>query len=408
MITVIEGSVTAAKGFEAAAAAAQIKYKDRTDMALIYSQVPAVAAGTFTTNVVKAAPVLWDQNIVYHSPKAQAVVINSGIANACTGKEGMGYCQDIADKTSQVLGIDADSVLVASTGVIGMQLPMDRMAHGIELLAQAKSDSLEAGDAAAHAIMTTDTVSKQIAVKTVIGGREVTVGGMCKGSGMIHPNMCTMLSFITTDAAISKELLQKALSDVVKDTYNMVSVDGDTSTNDTVLLLANGMAENPQITEENEDYAAFKEALLYVNTCLAKKIAGDGEGATALFEVKVVGAATREQAATLAKSIITSNLTKAAIFGHDANWGRILCAMGYSGAAFDPEKVDLYFESSAGKLKIVEDGVSTGYSEEEATRILSQPEVTAIADVKMGNESAAAWGCDLTYDYVRINGDYRS
>ena len=408
MITVIEGSVTAAKGFEAAAAAAQIKYKDRTDMALIYSQVPAVAAGTFTTNVVKAAPVLWDQNIVYHSPKAQAVVINSGIANACTGKEGMGYCQDIADKTSQVLGIDADSVLVASTGVIGMQLPMDRMAHGIELLAQAKSDSLEAGDAAAHAIMTTDTVSKQIAVKTVIGGREVTVGGMCKGSGMIHPNMCTMLSFITTDAAISKELLQEALSDSIVDTYNMVSVDGDTSTNDTVLLLANGMAQNPVITEKNSDYDAFKEALDYVNTVLAKKIAGDGEGATALFEVTITGAKDKAQAVTLAKSVVTSSLVKAAIYGHDANWGRSLCAMGYSGAGFDPEKVDLYFESAAGKLQIIKDGVALDYSEEEATKILSESEVTALADIKMGSAFATAWGCDLTYDYVKINADYRS
>lgn len=408
MITVIEGSVTAAKGFEAAAAAAQIKYKDRTDMALIYSQVPAVAAGTFTTNVVKAAPVLWDQNIVYHSPKAQAVVINSGIANACTGKEGMGYCQDIADKTSQVLGIDADSVLVASTGVIGMQLPMDRMAHGIELLAQAKSDTLEAGDAAAHAIMTTDTVSKQIAVKTVIGGREVTVGGMCKGSGMIHPNMCTMLSFITTDAAISKELLQEALSDSIVDTYNMVSVDGDTSTNDTVLLLANGMAQNPVITEKNSDYDAFKEALDYVNTVLAKKIAGDGEGATALFEVTITGAKDKAQAVTLAKSVVTSSLVKAAIYGHDANWGRILCAMGYSGADFDPEKVDLYFESAAGKIQIIKDGVALDYSEEEATKILSESEVTALADIKMGSAFATAWGCDLTYDYVKINADYRS
>ena len=405
---VIEGGVTAAKGFLAAGTAAGIKKGNQMDMAMIYSQNSCLAAGTFTTNLVKAAPVKWDQEIVYHQPSAQAVVINSGVANACTGAEGMECCKRTAQAAARVLGIDREQVLVASTGVIGQQLPMEKLEAGVENLKPLLASDREGGAQAARAIMTTDTVPKEAAVTLQLGGRQVTIGGMCKGSGMIHPNMCTMLSFVATDAAISKELLQKALSDVVKDTYNMVSVDGDTSTNDTVLLLANGMAENPQITEENEDYAAFKEALLYVNTCLAKKIAGDGEGATALFEVKVVGAATREQAATLAKSIITSNLTKAAIFGHDANWGRILCAMGYSGAAFDPEKVDLYFESSAGKLKIVEDGVSTGYSEEEATRILSQPEVTAIADVKMGNESAAAWGCDLTYDYVRINGDYRS
>ena len=256
--------------------------------------------------------------------------------------------------------------------------------------------------------MTTDTVDKQAAVRVTIGGKTVTVGGMCKGSGMIHPNMCTMLGFVTTDAAISKELLQAALSEDVQDTYNMVSVDGDTSTNDTVLLLANGMAGNTPITGRGADYEAFKAALHYVNETLAKKIAGDGEGCTALFEVKIVGAETKAQAVTLAKSVITSNLTKAAIFGHDANWGRILCAMGYSGAQFDPEKVDLFFESAAGKLQIIKNGVAVDYSEEEATRILSEPEVTAIADIKMGSASATAWGCDLTFDYVKINADYRS
>ena len=241
-----------------------------------------------------------------------------------------------------------------------------------------------------------------------IGGKTVTLGGMCKGSGMIHPNMCTMLGFLTTDVAISKELLQKALSTVVKDTYNMVSVDGDTSTNDTVLLLANGAAGNDELTEENEDYQTFLDALLYVNTCLAKKIAGDGEGATALFEVKVVGAESKEQAVTLSKSIITSNLTKAAIFGHDANWGRILCAMGYSGAQFDPEKVDIVLESEEGSLAIVKDGIATDYSEEKATQILSANPVKAILDIHAGEEKATAWGCDLTYEYVTINADYRS
>lgn len=405
---IITGGVTAPKGFQAAATAAEIKYKNRTDMAMIYSETPCVSAGTFTTNVVKAAPVKWDQEIVYHHPFVKAVVCNSGIANACTGQEGYGYCAATADAAAKALGIEADSVLVASTGVIGMQLPIDRIAKGVEAMAGELSSSLEAGTAAAQAIMTTDTVKKEIAVQIEIGGKTVTIGGMCKGSGMIHPNMCTMLSFVTTDADITKELLQEALSEDVKDTYNMVSVDGDTSTNDTVLLLANGLAGNPKITEKNEDYAAFKKALNYINTYLAKKIAGDGEGATALFEVKVIGALTKEDAVTLSKSVVTSSLTKAAIYGHDANWGRILCALGYSGVQFDPEKVDLYFESKAGKIKIIENGVSTGYSEEEATKILSEDEVTAIADIKMGEASAVAWGCDLTYDYVKINADYRS
>lgn len=405
---IITGGVTAAKGFEAASAAAEIKYKGRTDMALVYSKVPCVAAGTFTTNVVKAAPVKWDQEIVYHAPAAQAVVINSGIANACTGAEGYGYCKQTAEAAAKVLNVPEDSVLVASTGVIGMQLPIDRIVKGISLLAEGKTHSQEAGLDAAKAIMTTDTQPKYVGAQVEIGGKTVTIGGMCKGSGMIHPNMCTMLGFVTTDAAITKEMLQKALSDDVKDTYNMVSVDGDTSTNDTVLLLANGLAENPVIDKEDENYAEFKKALNYVNTELAKKIAGDGEGATCLFEVKVIGAKSKEQAVTLSKSVITSSLTKAAIYGHDANWGRILCAMGYSGAQFDPEKVDLYFESAAGKLKIIENGVSTGYSEETATKILSENHVTAIADIKMGNASATAWGCDLTHEYVNINADYRS
>lgn len=404
----IEGGITAAKGFLAASAAAGIKYKDRKDMAMIYSQVPCQAAGTFTTNVVKAAPVKWDQKLVKESGEAQAVVINAGIANACTGAEGYSYCKATAQAAAEALGVDENSVLVASTGVIGMQLPMDRLTAGIRMMAPLLSDTQESGTEAAKAIMTTDTEKKEVAVEFEAGGKNVTIGGMCKGSGMIHPNMCTMLAFVTTDLAISRELLQEALSQDIKDTYNMISVDGDTSTNDTVLLLANGMAGNPVITEKNEDYHAFCQALNVVNETLAKKMAGDGEGCTALFEVKIIGAESKQQAVTLAKSVITSNLTKAAIFGHDANWGRILCAMGYSGALFDPEKVDLFFESAAGKLKIIENGVALDYSEEEATRILSEPEVTAVADVKMGDQTATAWGCDLTFDYVKINADYRS
>ena len=358
----VKGGVTAAKGFEAASTAAGIKYKDRTDMALVYSQVPCVAAGTFTTNVVKAAPVKWDQQVVKSGAKAQAVVVNSGIANACTGAEGFGYW----------------------------------------------NDTLENGTEAAKAIMTTDTFPKELAVTIEVGGKTVTIGGMAKGSGMIHPNMCTMLAFITTDAVITKDALQKALSEDVGDTYNMISVDGDTSTNDSVVLLANGLAENPEITYGTEDYKNFAEALHTINEYLAKKIAGDGEGATALFEVKAVGCESVEQAKTLAKSIVCSNLTKTAIAGHDANWGRILCAMGYSGAQFDPEKVDLFFESKAGKIQIIENGTAVDYSEAEATKILSEPEVTAIADVKMGDKTATAWGCDLTHGYIEINADYRS
>ena len=404
----IEGGITAAKGFMAASAAAGIKYKDRKDMAVIYSQVPCQAAGTFTTNVVKAAPVKWDQKLVKESGEAQAVVINAGIANACTGAEGYSYCKATAQAAAEALGVDENSVLVASTGVIGMQLPMDRVKSGIKMLAEAKNSSKEKGTEAAKAIMTTDTKKKEAAVTFEIGGKTVTIGGMSKGSGMIHPNMCTMLAFLITDAAITKKALQCALSEDVEDTYNMISVDGDTSTNDTVLLLANGMADNKKIKYGTKEYEQFKKALHYVNETLAKEMAGDGEGATALFEVKVVGAKTKEQAKVLSKSIVCSNLTKTAIAGHDANWGRILCAMGYSGAQFDPEKVDLFFESAAGKLQIIENGVALNYSEEKATEILSEPKVTAIADLKEGDAAATAWGCDLTHEYISINADYRS
>ncbi len=404
----IDGGVTAAKGFLAAHTAAGIKYQGRDDMAMIYSKVPAVAAGTFTRNVVKAAPVKWDQQVVGESPFVQAVVMNAGIANACTGQEGMGYCKETADAAGSALGIPSQAVLVASTGVIGMQLPMDRLRAGIGAMVPKLEDTRQAAAAAAQAIMTTDTHKKEAAVTFTVDGKTVTVGGMSKGSGMIHPNMCTMLAFITTDLAISHELLQEALSSVVDDTYNMISVDGDTSTNDTCLVIANGMAGNTKITEKNADYQTFVEALFEVNKTLAKMMAGDGEGATALFEVKVINASSKAEAVTLAKSVVTSSLTKAAIYGHDANWGRILCALGYAGVDFDPEKVDLYFESSNGRLKIIENGVATGYSEEEATKILMADAVTAICDMKQGDAEATAWGCDLTYDYVKINADYRS
>lgn len=406
----IKGGVTTPLGFSAMGLRVGIKEGNskKKDMAMIYSNVPCLAAGTFTTNQVKAAPVKWDQKVIYCSPVVQAVVCNSGVANACTGEEGMKYCEDMAKATAEALHIKKDEVLVASTGVIGAQLPMDKIVNGIGMLAPTLDPSIEGGHMAAEAIMTTDTKPKETAFEFEIGGKKCTIGGMCKGSGMIHPNMCTMLGFITTDVSISKDLLYQALSSDIKDTFNMVSVDGDTSTNDTVLLLANGLAGNDMITEKNDEYYKFTKALRNVTEYLAKQIAGDGEGATALFEVKVVNAASKEQAVTLAKSVVTSSLTKAAIYGHDANWGRILCAMGYSEAKFNPDTVDIYFESKAGKLKIVENGMATDYSEEKATKILSEEAVTAICDVKMGEYTATAWGCDLTHEYVSINADYRS
>lgn len=404
----IEGGVTAAKGFCAAGVEAGIKYKNRKDMAMIYSKTPCHMAGTFTSNVVKAACVLWDKEVVEKSEFGHAVVVNAGIANACTGQQGLDYCRQTAAAAAKYLNIKEEEVLVASTGVIGMQLPMDKMLAGVESLCGQLKDTRESAKEAATAIMTTDTHSKEVAVTFVVGGRTVTLGGMCKGSGMIHPNMCTMLGFLTTDLSISKELLQEALRLDVQDTFNMVSVDGDTSTNDTLLILANGEAGNPKITEKNQDYETFAAALNYVNTKLAKMMAGDGEGATALIETKVINAVTKEEAKILAKSVICSSLTKAAIYGHDANWGRILCALGYAGVNFDPQKVELFFQSEAGSIQIFKDGVATDYSEEEAGKILSSPEVRILVDMKAGQESACAWGCDLTYDYVKINADYRS
>lgn len=405
---VIDGGVTAAKGFEAAGAEAAIKYQNRKDMAMVYSKVPCKAAGTFTTNVVKAAPVLWDRDIVTNSEYAQAVVVNAGIANACTGKQGLDYCRREAEVTGRLLGIPAEAVLVGSTGVIGMQLPMDRIEAGIAKLVEAKSDTLEAGHTAACSIMTTDTISKEIAVSFELDGKEITVGGMSKGSGMIHPNMCTMLAYITTDMAISKELLQEALSTSVVDTFNMITVDGDTSTNDTCLVMANGMAGNTEVTQKGEAYDRFFEALNYVCTYLAKKMAGDGEGATKLFEAKVVNARSKEDARTLSRAIVGSNLSKTAIYGCDANFGRFLCAMGYSGAQFDQNDVELFFESENGRLQVFDHGTPIVFDEEKALQIMKADAVTVYVDMHEGEAEATAWGCDLTYDYVKINADYRS
>lgn len=407
-ITKINGGATAPKGFLASGLNAGIKNQTKKDMAMVFSSTPCAAAGVFTTNLVKAAPVKWDKEIVTTSPYVQAVVVNSGIANACTGAEGLGYCADTAAEAAAALNIPKTAVLVASTGVIGKQLPIDKIKSGVTALSKVLGSSREDAKLAAEAIMTTDTKSKEVACTLELGGKQVTVAGMCKGSGMIHPNMCTMLCFVTTDVAISHELLQKALSEDVVDTFNMISVDGDTSTNDTVLVMANGQAENTPITKEGEDYKTFCEALHFIMLELSKKIAGDGEGCTCLFEATVIGAKDKNQARTIAKSVVCSSLTKAAVFGHDANWGRILCAMGYSGAQFDPEVVDIWLESKAGTIKIVENGIATDYSEETATKILSEEEVIAKMDIKEGNETATAFGCDLTYEYVKINGDYRS
>lgn len=407
-ITKINGGVTAPKGFLASGLNAGIKNQTKKDMAMVFSSTPCAAAGVFTTNLVKAAPVKWDKEIVTTSPYVQAVVVNSGIANACTGAEGLGYCADTAAEAAAALNIPKTAVLVASTGVIGKQLPIDKIKSGVTALSKVLGSSREDAKLAAEAIMTTDTKSKEVACTLELGGKQVTVAGMCKGSGMIHPNMCTMLCFVTTDVAISHELLQKALSEDVVDTFNMISVDGDTSTNDTVLVMANGQAENTPITKEGEDYKTFCKALHFIMLELSKKIAGDGEGCTCLFEATVIGAKDKNQARTIAKSVVCSSLTKAAVFGHDANWGRILCAMGYSGAQFDPEVVDIWLESKAGTIKIVENGIATDYSEETATKILSEEEVIAKMDIKEGNETATAFGCDLTYEYVKINGDYRS
>lgn len=404
----IKGGVTAAQGFEAASCEANIKYSGRTDMAMVFSKEPCECAGTFTSNVVKAACVQWDMQIVESGKPMHAVVINSGIANACTGKEGFDACEASARAVEDSLKVPYDSVAVASTGVIGMQLPVDKLVKGINAMSKTLDDSLEAGTAASKAIMTTDTVNKEVAVSFMAGGKKVTLGGMSKGSGMIHPNMCTMLAFITTDLSIDKVLMQEALREVVADTFNMITVDGDTSTNDSLILMANGLAGNDKITAKNEDYKSFKEALFFVCRFLARKMASDGEGATKLFEAKVVNAKSKEDARTLSRAIVGSNLSKAAIYGCDANFGRFLCAMGYSGAQFDQNDVELFFESRAGRLQVFDRGTPIDFDEDFAVKIMKEDEVTVFVDMHEGEAEAAAWGCDLTYDYVKINADYRS
>lgn len=410
----IPGGVTAAKGFQAACCAAGIKYQGRTDMAMLYSLAPCAVAGTFTTNRVKAAPVVWDQQIVYGEKTAQAVVVNAGIANAATGDEGMALCAATAEAAGQMLGISPKAVLLGSTGVIGPRIPLDRIKNGLDQLVPALSDTLEAGAAASRAIMTTDTVNKEFAVEFDLpaadgsGAVTVRLGGMSKGSGMIHPNMCTMLGYVTTDCLIDQGLLQKALKTVVPDTFNMISVDGDTSTNDTLLVLANGLAKNKKITREDESYALFCQALFTVCRDLAVKMAGDGEGATHLMEMRVYNADTKENARTLARSVVSSSLVKAMVFGKDANCGRILCALGYAGVEFDPARIEVYLNGEKETVCFYKEGQVQLFDEDKALEILSEQAVRFSCDMKMGGEEATAWGCDLTYDYVKINGDYRS
>ena len=395
---IINKGITAPKGIK----------KEKLDMAAIYSEVPAKVAGAFTQNIVKAAPVIWDRNIVEEKLLSQIIIINSGIANAAVGKDGLIKCKETAIEVEKIFKLSNKEVLLASTGVIGKKLPIDKIKSGIKLLKNEIGKGETSDLNTSNAILTTDTKNKQISVEIEINNKIVTISGICKGSGMIHPNMCTMLAFITTDINIDSDLLQEVLNDVVNDTFNMISVDGDTSTNDTVILLANGLAKNEEIIKKDLDFFKFKDALMYISKYLAKKIAEDGEGATKLFEVKVVEANSDKQARRLAKSVISSNLTKTALFGNDANWGRILCALGYSGEKFNPNKIDLRFKSNKGEIQIVKNGVSTEYSEEDATEILSQKEVQALINIHNGDFSATAWGCDLTYDYIKINGDYRS
>jgi glutamate N-acetyltransferase/amino-acid N-acetyltransferase len=399
--------VTQPKGFLACGQHTGIKNK-RKDLAIIYSEVPANFAGVFTTNIVKAAPVLRNLEIREKSQKIQAVVVNSGNANACTGEQGLLDNQKMADTVAKIFNIDECMVITASTGVIGVPLPIDKIVAGIKKSNTFLSNDRQGAIDAAAAIMTTDTVPKEVSAYFKIDGKEINIGGMAKGSGMIHPNMATMLSFITTDLAISTKMLQKAMSDSTLDSYNMISVDGDTSTNDMVSILANGMAGNKEITEEDENYEKFKEVLDVINKELAKMIVKDGEGATKLLEVKINGAKAKDDARKMCKSIINSSLVKTAFFGEDANWGRILCSMGYSGADFDPTGVSLEFKSKFGSIKVMENGVPLNFNEEIASEVLKEFAIEVNITLTDGDAFAEGWGCDMSYEYVRINGDYRS
>ncbi|ABY93896.1 MULTISPECIES: bifunctional glutamate N-acetyltransferase/amino-acid acetyltransferase ArgJ [Thermoanaerobacter] len=403
-LEILEGSIELPKGFLASGIFAGIK-KRKKDVALIYSEKVANASAVFTTNKVKAAPVILDMERIKKGV-AQAIVINSGNANACTGEKGFEDAVNMAKKVSQLLKIDEENVLVCSTGVIGVPLPMEKVLKGIE--AAAENLSTEGGYQAAEAIMTTDTFLKGVTAKFVIEGKIVTMTGFAKGSGMIHPNMATMLSFVLTDANITKTALNKAFKETVDKTYNMISVDGDMSTNDTAIILANGEAQNKTIEEGTHEFDIFYRALEHVNKILAKLIVKDGEGATKFMEVNIVNAKTEKDARLAAKSIVNSNLVKTAIFGEDANWGRILAAVGYSGADFDASRVDIYLKSMKGEIKVCENGGYIFFDEALAKEILKEKEITVTVDMKAGEYSGTAWGCDLSYDYVKINGSYRT
>lgn len=401
------GGVTTPTGFKTGGINCGIKKSGKNDLAMIVSEVPGATSIMTTTNVVKAAPILWC-NKVMSNPYKQAVVVNSGNANACTGQKGEEAVAATANKAAAVLDLQPEDVLIASTGVIGVILPVEKILSGIETLGPKLGNSQEDGDIAANTILTTDTIKKTIAVEVEIGGKSVKIGGMAKGSGMIHPNMATMLSFVTTDVKIAPALLDKLLKETTVDTYNMISVDGDTSTNDMVTVIANGMAGNLPLQENTPDYEIFKEAFIYVHKTLAKKIIRDGEGASKFVEVEVHGTKTKDDARKLAKSVITSSLVKTALFGEDANWGRVLCALGYSGADFDPLKVSLVFSSQAGMITLLNDGAPIAFDEDEAKKVLSETDIYIAVEMEEGDEKAVAWGCDLSYDYVKINGDYRS
>jgi len=405
IIKEIVGGITAPKGFSATGEHIGLK-KKKKDLAIIISDLPATASGVFTKNLVKAAPVLWNQQIVNN--KVRGIVVNSGNANACTGELGFKHTEIMAQTLAECINASKEEIIVSSTGVIGVHLPIEKIVIGIKTVVSSLETTREAAKRAAEGIITTDTYTKEIAIEVKIDEKPVRIAGMAKGSGMIHPNMATMLSFVTTDANISKEMLDKTLNDSVEDTYNMISVDGDTSTNDMVIVLANGMAQNTPITKENENYCRFKSALDYVNKYLAKQIVNDGEGVTKVLEVIIKGASTKEDARKIAKSIICSNLVKTAFFGEDANWGRILCAAGYSGASFNPEKTSISFSSLGGEILLFTNGEPIKFDEDKALQILKERKIQILISLQDGNEGATAWGCDLSYEYVKINGEYRT
>ena len=408
MLKYINGGVCAAQGFRAAGIHVGVKTHAawKKDVALIVSDVDCAAAAMFTTNVVKAAPIHVDRKHLADG-KARAIVANSGNANACA-PQGEENAIKMCAAAAKAIGCPPEDVLVSSTGVIGQTLKVQVIEEGMPALCEALDHSVEASDAAAHAIMTTDTVKKEVAVETVIGDKTVRMGGIAKGSGMIHPNMGTMLCFLTTDCAISPAMIRAALKEVVCKTFNRISVDGDTSTNDSCIVLANGLAGNAEITEQGADYQAFTETLMTLCTELARKMAADGEGAKHLITCAVTGAADEKTAETVARSVISSTLTKAAIFGTDANWGRVLCAMGYSGAEFDPETVDVSFASAAGDIAVCEKGRGLPFDETKAKKILTEHDVEIRISMGTGAGTATCWGCDITYDYIKINGDYRT